>query len=443
VLLLDVPDPVGARWARALHAAGHAVVRIDGPTPPGAIRGDVVVIGREVPLDTEDGAIVARVRPARADRLRLAAGRLDLADRTFHHLDGRAIPLTDHEAGLLRVLADARGEPVERERLLREVWGHAVAVVTRSVDNTVARLRAKIEHDPAAPDHLLTARGAGYRLVGADPVEAVTEPILGAVARPPADLVGRDALLSHVRQLLDAGPGLVTLVGAPGVGKSAVALAALADRAAVTPAGGPASAPPPGVVLLLDDVDDGLAAAAQVVPSLVARGARILAATRAPLGVAEERCVRVPPLDPGAARRLLAFRAGREDPAWDEVAPRLGGFPLALELAAHAARLLGGRGLRERLDDPLAVLAAPHRRPERHRSWLDAVGASWARLAPPERTAAAWAASRDTFTLAEAEAALGSWRPIALLQERSLVEQGPVMAPLVRAAIRRLAELRP
>ena len=55
---------------------------------------------------------------------------------------------------------------MSREELLAKVWGYAkdLGIETRTVDIHVAKLRRKLERDPAAPRYLLTVRGAGYRL---------------------------------------------------------------------------------------------------------------------------------------------------------------------------------------------------------------------------------------------------------------------------------------
>jgi DNA-binding response OmpR family regulator len=76
---------------------------------------------------------------------------------------GEAVSLTPKELDLLLALIRRRGAVVSRLELQREVWGHRGAVVTRTVDTHVAELRRKLEHDPAAPQHILTARKAGYR----------------------------------------------------------------------------------------------------------------------------------------------------------------------------------------------------------------------------------------------------------------------------------------
>ena len=56
-------------------------------------------------------------------------------------------------------------ETFSRERLLQVVWNYQAALLTRTVDQTVATLRKKIETDPERPRFLQTVYGVGYRLV--------------------------------------------------------------------------------------------------------------------------------------------------------------------------------------------------------------------------------------------------------------------------------------
>jgi DNA-binding response OmpR family regulator len=68
------------------------------------------------------------------------------------------------EAELLKFFLAHPGEPLDRNRLLVEVWGQArPASATRTVDTHVFRLRQKIEADPERPRHVHTLRGVGYR----------------------------------------------------------------------------------------------------------------------------------------------------------------------------------------------------------------------------------------------------------------------------------------
>jgi DNA-binding response OmpR family regulator len=77
---------------------------------------------------------------------------------------GRKIALTAKEFSILKLLAARPGEPVTREQFLEAVWGYNAFPTTRTVDNQVLSLRAKLEPDPAQPRHLLTVHGVGYRL---------------------------------------------------------------------------------------------------------------------------------------------------------------------------------------------------------------------------------------------------------------------------------------
>ena len=77
---------------------------------------------------------------------------------------GEPVSLTPMEFDLLVALLRREGAVASRLELLHEVWGHAAAVLTRTVDTHVAELRRKLEENAAAPRHILTVRKAGYRL---------------------------------------------------------------------------------------------------------------------------------------------------------------------------------------------------------------------------------------------------------------------------------------
>ena len=79
--------------------------------------------------------------------------------------NGRPVELTRKEFGLLRLLAARSGEPVTRDDLLNQVWGYDATPTTRTVDNHVAQLRAKLEDNPSDPRHLFTVHGVGYKWV--------------------------------------------------------------------------------------------------------------------------------------------------------------------------------------------------------------------------------------------------------------------------------------
>ena len=122
------------------------------------------------PFSTEE--LLARVRALlrRAERqgrqtlkLKLGDIEIDLARQTA--LRG-SIPvhLTAKEFAMLRLLAGASGEPVTREKFLDAVWGYTAFPTTRTVDNHIASLRAKLEPDPESPRWLNTIHGVGDKL---------------------------------------------------------------------------------------------------------------------------------------------------------------------------------------------------------------------------------------------------------------------------------------
>ncbi|MEZ4241855.1 MAG: winged helix-turn-helix domain-containing protein [Myxococcota bacterium] len=338
-------------------------------------------------------------------RWRFGDHELDLERHRLHGPDG-ARELSPIESGLLSRLAAARGQPVRREQLLREVWGHRTSVVTRSVDNTVSRLRAKLEPDPKQPAHLITIRGEGYALVGAEPL-APTSAAGSVIDRPPPapPLVGRESLLAQI----EAARGrsrVVTLTGLPGVGKSVLAWTALAGggiyvrsvgpmvRLAVAEALGTtlahleASLASVALPVLLDDVDEGLEEAAALVSRAITAHERLqfVVASRRPLRIRGEAVVRVTPLDPATALGWLSARTGCPGARLCALAERLGGLPLGLSLAAHTLTLLDPEDLAAR--NLIADLQDPSRQPERHQSLAAAI--AWT---PPTAMQRAWMAA--------------------------------------------------
>jgi tetratricopeptide (TPR) repeat protein len=242
-------------------------------------------------------------------------------------------------------------------------------------------------------------------------------------------------------------PGLVTLKGPAGIGKSH-----LARRAAAAWSAGPAWRCAVAEARALEDVLRVVGAALGVsVPSasravqvamigraLSGRGAgllvlddlgsvegvaeaisawrarspelRVLVAARRPVGADAERILEVGPLEPEGAVALVRARAldrGVEigaDPALDEIVRRLDGVPLALELAAGRLGVLTTADLRDRLG--LSLLRAAEG-PERHSTLAGALDWSWEQLDDVERRALTWlSVFRGGFTVEAAEAVL-------------------------------------
>ena len=111
-------------------------------------------------------ALLRRAQPPRAliDELRVNDVAVDFRKYEATAAGG-PLELTRREFQLLRALASRPGEVVGRSELLDQVWGLDEYPTTRTVDTHIAALRAKIERDPARPEHLLTMRGVGYKWV--------------------------------------------------------------------------------------------------------------------------------------------------------------------------------------------------------------------------------------------------------------------------------------
>lgn len=121
------------------------------------------------------GEVLARVRALlrRADPRRGEAGvrRIEIGDAIIDPVgqtltrDGVLSQLSYYEVELIRLLHERRGEPVSRDEILDQIWGIEANPTNRTVDNFIVKLRKKIELDPAAPRHILTVYGVGYKLV--------------------------------------------------------------------------------------------------------------------------------------------------------------------------------------------------------------------------------------------------------------------------------------
>jgi two-component system, OmpR family, response regulator VicR len=116
--------------------------------------------------------LVARVRAHLRRRLKAAQssapnearyGELVINfDRREVHLQERKVDITPREFDLLTHLAASCNRVVTRDHLLEKVWGYDYYGEDRIVNVTIARLRDKIEADPAQPRFIITVRGAGY-----------------------------------------------------------------------------------------------------------------------------------------------------------------------------------------------------------------------------------------------------------------------------------------
>jgi predicted ATPase/DNA-binding SARP family transcriptional activator len=265
------------------------------------------------------------------------------------------------------------------------------------------------------------------------------------------ELVGRDEELATVRTLLGRNR-LVEVIGAGGIGKTALAIeagrrvvvgadaptggvwlvrleaATTADEvldmvvAALTIPGGDAAllerlklAP---CVLILDNCEHVVDHAAALATRLLAAAddLRILCTSQVPLGVSGESLLDLMPLGLADAVELFSRRAAARvhsvsnDEAVHELCRSLDGLPLAIELAAARTRTLSVEEITRRLDDRFSVLRDPaSRRPERRRALRATIGWSYELLFPDDQRGLwALAAFAGGATLPALEAVLGA-----------------------------------
>lgn len=151
-------------------------------------RGDVIdrVSGLELGADDylakpfEPRELVARIqsilrrvetRPGDKPVLEYDGITVDRAARTVK-VDGEEVDLTSMEYELLQMLASNPGKQLSRDEILSELRGIDAAILTRSVDIMISRLRHKLG-DPGKPARFIqTVWGRGYLFVGRPAADA-------------------------------------------------------------------------------------------------------------------------------------------------------------------------------------------------------------------------------------------------------------------------------
>ena len=111
-------------------------------------------------------AAPAEPQPAAGPPRRLAFAHLviDLGARRMHDAGGAEIALTTGEFDLLRALLERPNEVRSRDELMTALHGREAGPFDRAIDVAIARLRRKVEPDPANPDLIRSVRGLGYLL---------------------------------------------------------------------------------------------------------------------------------------------------------------------------------------------------------------------------------------------------------------------------------------
>ncbi|AQZ66940.1 hypothetical protein BKM31_40715 [[Actinomadura] parvosata subsp. kistnae] len=385
---------------------------------------------------------IARLEAARLDALEeRAEARLELGEHRGLAGELGALaarhPLRERlQAAYLRALygAGRQAEALEAyervRRLLADELGTDPGPLLTALHTAMLRQDASLtpHEDPpltlgrdarraSRQDARLTS-GEGAPLTSGQGGALVPGGLAGSVLPAPATpLVGRDSETRRVRSALE-GARLVTLTGPGGVGKTRLSLEVaatwaedavyLVELGEVRRFGAEVVLEALGVrddgralhevlhgrrlLLVLDNCEHLLDQVAEVVGPALRRvpGLRVLATSREPLRLAGETVIPVPPLEAEEAARLFGERVAAAGGVVDdgeavaEICRRLGGIPLALELAAARVRGLGVRELAERLS--LRLLDdGPRDAPARQRTLAAVIDWSWELLSPPER----------------------------------------------------------
>ena len=341
-----------------------------------------------------------------------------LTERRELLVDGTPTQIGNRAYDILELLIEGQGRLVTKDEIMARVWP-MTTVEENNLQVQVATLRKALGSDRGM---IKTVPGRGYKLLPeffSSPVTA-KEPSLTNLPVCVSALMGRGKALEALRELL-ASEKIVTLTGMGGIGKTrlAVALATslqpsfadgvwLAEFAPLSNAdlvpvvvaaslrlnitGERATShriaqavATKHILVVLDNCEHVVYRAAEIAEALVRHNPaiRVLCTSREPLRAEGECIYKVPPLDipvadlndaeelaQNSAVQLFLTRVCSVNPDLRDlsIAPmaaavcrRLEGIPLALELAAASAAMLGIDELAARLEDRFLLLTGGRR----------------------------------------------------------------------------------
>lgn len=126
-----------------------------------------------------DGLTAASAETFHFDGLAAIPDRFELIDR-----QGQSCALTSGDFKLLNAFLLRPKRILSRDQLMDLIGGPDWTPLDRTIDNQVARLRKKIEHDPANPKLITTIRGVGYAFTS--DVKRSGQPMTADIAAPTA-----------------------------------------------------------------------------------------------------------------------------------------------------------------------------------------------------------------------------------------------------------------
>ena len=123
--------------------------------------------------DSKFKAIMDVLKDKRAEVIHAAtsvSSVLRIGDLEIHHeqrrvlMAGREVELNHGEYAMLYCMASSPGQVFSKAQLYEAAWGEEYLRGTNSVENTIWRLRRKLEEDPKHPGYIKTVVGAGYKI---------------------------------------------------------------------------------------------------------------------------------------------------------------------------------------------------------------------------------------------------------------------------------------
>ena len=134
---------------------------------------EIIVIYAQDPDGSVFQAVMDSLNGKRAevvDVSNLSASVLRIGELEIHHehrrvlMAGREVELNHGEYAMLYCMASSPGQVFSKAQLYEAAWGEEYLRGTNSVENTIWRLRRKLEEDPRHPGYIKTVVGAGYKI---------------------------------------------------------------------------------------------------------------------------------------------------------------------------------------------------------------------------------------------------------------------------------------
>ena len=134
---------------------------------------EIIVIRAADPDGSGFKAVMDALKGKRAEVVDVTAAAtsvLRIGDMEIHHehrrvlMAGREVRLNHGEYAMLYCMASAPGQVFSKAQLYEAAWAEEYLHGTNSVENTIWRLRKKLEEDPQHPAYIKTVIGTGYKV---------------------------------------------------------------------------------------------------------------------------------------------------------------------------------------------------------------------------------------------------------------------------------------